>query len=91
MMDLALDPDRAEAILGSPYRYHLTAASRLVELGVDMIRVGDDVGTQPGMMISPEMWRLTWNVKQFEVDVGGAAFLSLAVDGSLTMSNATGY
>ena len=66
MMDLALDPDRAEAILDIPYRYHLTAASRLVEMGVDMIWVGDDVGTQSGMMISPEMWRRLLKPKMAE-------------------------
>jgi uroporphyrinogen decarboxylase len=57
LMDMAADPDAAEAVLAIPYAYHLTAALKLVELGVDMIWIGDDVGMQTGMMISPAMWR----------------------------------
>jgi len=57
MTDLVVDRDRAEAVLDIPYRYHLAAARRLVELGVDMIWVGDDVGMQNAMMISPALWR----------------------------------
>ncbi len=57
MMDFVADPDLAHRILEIPYRYHLTAAKRLVEMGVDMIWTGDDVGSQHGMMISPSHWR----------------------------------
>ena len=35
----------------------LTAAKKLVELGVDMIWIGDDVGAQERMLISPKHWR----------------------------------
>ena len=57
MIDFAEDPPLADAILDIPFRYHLAAAKRLVELGVDMIWTGDDVGMQHGMMISPNAWR----------------------------------
>jgi uroporphyrinogen decarboxylase len=57
MTDMALDPDLANCILEIPFRFHLAAARRLVELGVDMIWTGDDVGAQNGMLISPRMWR----------------------------------
>ncbi len=57
LMDLAIKPDLANRILDIPYHYHLTAAKRLVELGVDMVWTGDDVGSQHRMLISPEMWR----------------------------------
>ena len=57
LMDLAEDPGLADAILEIPFRYHLAAAKHLVEMGVDMIWTGDDVGTQRGMMISPKTWR----------------------------------
>lgn len=66
MKDFARDRDRAEAILDIPYRYHLAAASRLVELGVDMIWVGDDIGTQEQMMISPKMWRRMFKPRMAE-------------------------
>jgi uroporphyrinogen decarboxylase len=57
LTDFVTQPDLAECILEVPYRYHLAAAVRLVEMGVDMIWIGDDVGTQRGMLISPKLWR----------------------------------
>jgi uroporphyrinogen decarboxylase len=57
LMDFATDPDLADSILDIPYRYHLAAAQRLVRMGVDMIWIGDDVGTQHTMLMSPETWR----------------------------------
>lgn len=57
LSDLALNPDLAEQILDIPYHYHLTAAKKLTEMGVDMIWTGDDVGAQNAMLISPRMWR----------------------------------
>jgi uroporphyrinogen decarboxylase len=57
MMDMVENPDLAERILDIPFHYHLAAARRLVELGVDMIWTGDDVGSQKGMMMSPATWR----------------------------------
>jgi len=57
LSDFALEPDLAEQILEIPYRYHLQAAKKLVEMGVDMIWTGDDVGAQNAMLISPKMWR----------------------------------
>ena len=57
LTDFVENPDLAERILEIPYRYHLAAAQRLVEMGVDMIWIGDDVGTQRGMLISPKVWR----------------------------------
>ena len=57
LMDFLIDPDLAEAILDIPYKYHLAAAKNLVELGVDMLWLGDDVGTQSSMLMSPEIWR----------------------------------
>lgn len=57
LTDLALKPDLAERILDIPYQYHLTAAKKLTQMGVDMIWVGDDIGAQDAMLISPKMWR----------------------------------
>ena len=57
LSDLVTNPDLAEAILDIPYNYHLTAAKRLVEMGVDMIWIGDDVGSQRAMLMSPKHWR----------------------------------
>ena len=57
LLDMVVAPELANEILDIPYQYHLTAAKKLVELGVDMIWAGDDVGAQHKMMISPRMWR----------------------------------
>ena len=57
MMDFVSNPDLAEQILDIPYQYHLTAARKLVEMGVDMVWIGDDIGTQHSMLISPHTWR----------------------------------
>ena len=57
LADLALNPEIAEQLLEIPYRYHLSAAKKLTRMGVDMIWIGDDVGAQHAMIISPKMWR----------------------------------
>ncbi len=57
LSDLVTDPDLAERILDIPYQYHLTAAKKLVEMGVDMVWTGDDVGMQNRMLMSPKVWR----------------------------------
>ncbi|MFQ5857290.1 MAG: uroporphyrinogen decarboxylase family protein [Anaerolineae bacterium] len=57
LMDLVLNPDFVEKLFDIPFTYHLTAATRLAEMGVDMIWIGDDVGTQDRMLFSPETWR----------------------------------
>jgi len=57
LMDLVLNPDLANLILDIPYQYHLTAAKKLVQMGVDMIWIGDDMGTQQTMLIASEQWQ----------------------------------
>ena len=57
LSDFALNPDLAEHLLDIPYHYHLAAAKKLAHMGVDMIWIGDDVGAQNAMLISPKMWR----------------------------------
>jgi uroporphyrinogen decarboxylase len=57
LTDFVFNPEIAERILEIPYQYHLAAAKKLVQMGVDMIWVGDDVGAQSGMLISPACWR----------------------------------
>ena len=57
MTDFLVDPDLADRILDIPFRYHLAAAEQLTRMGVDMIWLGDDIGMQTGMLISPATWR----------------------------------
>jgi uroporphyrinogen decarboxylase len=58
LMDMVRDPDRANVMLDFPFRYHMTVTQRLVRMGVDMIWLGDDVGGQTSMLMSPKMWRV---------------------------------
>jgi uroporphyrinogen decarboxylase len=57
MLDLVDDQDLAHRILDIPFHYHRTVAKRLAALGADMIWLGDDVGGQTGMIMSPRTWR----------------------------------
>jgi uroporphyrinogen decarboxylase len=57
LMDFVAEPDLAEEILEIPLRYHRAAAERLTRMGVDMIWLGDDIGHQSGLVISPRHWR----------------------------------
>ena len=57
LTDFLSNEELAERLLDIPYHYHLTAAKKLVEMGVDMIWTGDDVGSQHDMFISPRHWR----------------------------------
>lgn len=54
---MSMDPGKAEWIFDIPYKYHRTVTQTLVKLGVDMIWLGDDVGGQNSMLMSPKMWR----------------------------------
>ncbi len=58
MIDMATDPARASCVLDFPFRYHKAVTQRLVHMGVDMIWLGDDVGGQTTMLMSPKMWRV---------------------------------
>jgi uroporphyrinogen decarboxylase len=66
LMDLVERPDIADEILSIPYRYHLAAARRLARMGCDMIWIGDDVGGQKSMLISPSLWRRAFKPKVAE-------------------------
>jgi uroporphyrinogen-III decarboxylase len=57
LMDLALNPEYIDRLFDIPFRYHLSAAKKLTELGVDMIWLGDDIGSQDRLLISPAAWR----------------------------------
>jgi uroporphyrinogen decarboxylase len=57
LVDFVVNPDLVERLFDIPFDYHLTAAKKLVKMGVDMIWIGDDVGAQDRMLISPKTWR----------------------------------
>ena len=56
-IDFITNPDLVNAIFDLAWNYHFSVAKNLVEKGVDMIWIGDDVGAQNRMLISPDIWR----------------------------------
>lgn len=50
-------PELIEGVLDGLTEYYTELGKNAIALGVDMIRVGDDVGAQQAMMISPAQWR----------------------------------
>jgi uroporphyrinogen decarboxylase len=57
MLDFYERPKLAEALLDHTTEIACFIHRRFAEAGVDLIRTGDDIGTQKGMLISPIMWR----------------------------------
>ena len=51
------EPDLIAGVLDGLTEYYTTLGRNVIDLGVDMIRVGDDVGAQQSMMLSPVQWR----------------------------------
>ncbi len=60
LMNLAMVPDFAEALLRKNLQYckeHMANFLEAVGDNIDMIKIGDDLGTQDRLMISPKMYR----------------------------------
>jgi uroporphyrinogen decarboxylase len=57
LMDMVSEKDFVNAFLDDLLRWIDVAGSRMVALGVDIIWIGDDFGTQDRMLISPQIFR----------------------------------
>ena len=57
LMDFLINPAVAERLLDEVVRRTATIARRYAEAGADIICLGDDVGAERAMMISPKIWR----------------------------------
>lgn len=60
LLDFALNPELAEAILGRIRAFYCAYAERIFEAAqgkLDLLLTGDDFGQQTGPLVSPEMWR----------------------------------
>lgn len=55
--DLYFNKEYVSELLDKLLEYKIKIARKLVELGVDIVRLGDDLGMQTGMIISPSIWR----------------------------------
>jgi uroporphyrinogen decarboxylase len=57
LLDLADGSEAAGALLDAITARRVVQARRYAELGADVLSMGDDVGTQRGMLMSVRMWR----------------------------------
>jgi len=57
MIDMALENPEADIILDKIMDFSIKVAIECVKMGVDWIWLGDDLGSQQGMMMSPDTWR----------------------------------
>jgi uroporphyrinogen decarboxylase len=57
LMDWASEKEFVHDYLNKLKRWVLVAGNIFAELGVDVIWIGDDVGNQQHMLVSPESWR----------------------------------
>jgi len=57
LLDMVRNPELVERLFDIPFFYRLEVAKKLTALGVDMVWLGDDVGAQDRMLLSPSHWR----------------------------------
>ena len=57
MLDIAEERPELDELIGIVEGYWFEVVKRWVELGVDVIGFGDDLGLQTALPISPEAWR----------------------------------
>jgi uroporphyrinogen decarboxylase len=50
-------PELIDGVLDGLTEYYTQLGRNAIDMGIDMIRVGDDVGAQQSMMLSPKQWR----------------------------------
>ena len=51
------EPEMIKGVLDGLTQYYTELGLNAIKMGVDMIRVGDDIGAQQSMMVSPKQWR----------------------------------
>lgn len=57
IIDLMQEKEYIPALLDKVEAFHTQIALKLVEIGADVIWMGDDFGTQRGMLMSPDLYR----------------------------------
>jgi uroporphyrinogen decarboxylase len=57
MIALYEDPGRVQRLIDGIVEYNRVCIRRLLDLGVDIIHVSEDLGTQQDLMLSPDMFR----------------------------------
>ncbi|MHB1405840.1 MAG: uroporphyrinogen decarboxylase family protein [Desulfitobacteriaceae bacterium] len=67
LMDMTMEKEYIFELLDRVAEYNTKIGIRLIELGADVIWLGDDFGTQQNMMISPIMYRKIFKPRQKKV------------------------
>ena len=57
LTDLMVNKDFAHALLDRIFGFQLVTGTKLAALGVDILWLGDDFGTQNSLIVSPDIWR----------------------------------
>jgi len=57
LVDLVTNKDFVNELLDRLYEFQLVTGTTLAEIGVDIIWMGDDFGTQESLIVAPEIWR----------------------------------
>jgi hypothetical protein len=57
MVDMAEGDPRLWPLIRMVESYNSTVINKSLELGADLVRLGDELGLQAGLPISPAMWR----------------------------------
>jgi len=58
-MDFAMEKPYVSALFDRIMKYSLAVTREMVRIGADIIWLGDDIGAQNGLLISPNLWRKT--------------------------------
>jgi uroporphyrinogen decarboxylase len=67
LMDMAINPDWALCLIDRICRLRCVQAARFAEAGVDILQLGDDVGSQDRMTISASAWRRWFKPRLHEI------------------------
>jgi len=73
LIDLYDSPDLATALLDTVNNTMIESTHRLALAGVDVMRLGDDVGSQRAMLLSPATWREWFKPRLRKVIAAGKA------------------
>jgi uroporphyrinogen decarboxylase len=58
LTDMALGEEYIPVLFDKVMEVNVTVGKKLIEMGADILWAGDDFGSQNGMLIAPEMWRM---------------------------------
>lgn len=57
LVEIMMESPEAEVLLDKTAQFTIDAAKEALKRGVDWVWLGDDIGTQSGMIMSPASWR----------------------------------